>query len=841
MTMNRWIRMLGVGSLCLLSACGDGSSDAPLSAPPSQPPEPTPVSPPPPSALPFKVMPPRVSLAVDGQGALAAIGAISTVTWTSSDPTVAWVDANGVVMAVARGSATITATDGTRSSSATVKVWQTAGPNPDASTESLIAAALAAGRISAEEALVYRVYVMFGDERLPTEYDGAPDPQAGVSLRLLSEQLPTLSQATQDILRPFFIPPIYPESWFGRQLGLATAEAVQAAQTVQTVQAVQAGSPTLCSAEVVTAFIQAGLLVRRTTAHYNLYASVSQFGNEDALLDYGASVIEQIDAALTGLLQRHAQSDAAEACNGGDGAVDIYLTDGLLAAEFGATVAYPDRCENTPAYILLNKLPLSIAFNADKALSQRWLRTVLTHEVTHTIQFGMDRAAACADYDWIDEGTAQWAPDHVFPADNEEDGFKKLSTTHRSGDYFINYLKGGHRESIEKTNGYSTYIYFQFIARKYGAAAVKALFDVWASSGSVDSLDAALKAVGGNLRDAWPEFGKALWNDVRDNVLTDLRGWDGYDYGMANVAQANPTTLAGGRTTLALLSANGGKLAPRSLAYERLTFPDEVSPVLLSNPLGLLPQAQHLKLTALKKIGGQWRTPEDWTADADKYFCRDKVGERLEELVLIVSNSDPDPNAAPVTLPTNTPFELSASNVGCWKWQGSATRQIISDDGVQSSEYTARGTDLVFEPQGDTAAGGVLFLAPIAGSANGLSTLRSTIPPCTTTITGPTTTVSATDGALIFNLDLKTSAATPDRRVGTLVGTTFIDSTQVATCNGQTTTTPAPGTGWQWLLYPVTTNPLDVSPDGKTIAANFTQTATNTRTVHNFSYTAMRE
>jgi hypothetical protein len=379
------------------------------------------------------------------------------------------------------------------------------------------------------------------------------------------------------------------------------------------------------------------------------------------------------------------------------------------------------------------------------------------------------------------------------------------------------------------------------MARKYGATSIKALFDAWAGKGSVESLDAALKAVGGSLKDAWPEFGKALWNDVRDHVLTDLRGWDGYDYGMANVAQANPTTLAGGRTTLALLSANGGRLEPRSLAYERLTFPDEVSPVLLSNPLATLPLVEHLKLTAVKKIGGQWRAPEDWTADDAKYFCRDRVDERIEELVLIVSNSDPDPNAAPVVLPANPAFELSASNVGCWKWQGSATRQIISDDGVQSGDNTARAINLVFEPLGGTELGGLLFLRPTGGIADGLFRLQSTIPPCNVTITGPAKAVADTDGALSFNLDLKTPLGPPDRRLGNLVGTTFIDSTQVAVCNGQTTVTAAPSTGWPWLLYPVTTNPIDVSADGKTISANFTQTVTNARTVHNFSFTAMRE
>ena len=373
----------------------------------------------------------------------------------------------------------------------------------------------------------------------------------------------------------------------------------------------------------------------------------------------------------------------------------------------------------------------------DPARGRRYLRTVLAHELTHTIQFGMDRKAACADYDWIDEGTAQWAPDYVFPGDNEEDGFRKLGLNNavRTGLFYVDYLKGGHRESIDKATGSTTYIYFQFMARKYGAASIKALFDAWSGHGSVDSLDVALKAVGSSLADAWPEFGKALWNDVREGVLTDLRGWDDYDYGMADVVSKDPLALASGRITLDLLRANGGKIAPRSLAYERLVFTDEVSPIMLTNPLGMLPQAQNLKLTAVKKVGGEWREPEDWTGDHTKYFCRDKVSERVEELLLIVSNSDPDSNAAPVVLPSDTPFALSASNVGCWKWAGQALLQIITDEGGSRSDESARAVDLVFEPPSGYAGFGPMLLQATGGSASGLTTFAGAS--CNGSVTGP--------------------------------------------------------------------------------------------------------
>lgn len=823
--------LLAMLALVILSliACGGGADEAPGTNPPP---------PPPPSSLQFTVLPARANLAIDGQGALAAVGTTTAVAWTSSDPAVASVDASGTVTGVARGSATITASDGAQSASASVSVWQTSGPDADATSETLIAGAMAAGSISAEEALIYRVYAFFGDARLPVAYQGAPSPQGSVSMRTVSAQLPTLSAAAQEILRPFLTPPIYRDSWFGRQLGLAGTVAPAAAGRER---ALALGSTINCAPE---AYLPYGLMVRRATAHYNLYAFVESDADArrdtDALLDYAASIIEKIDASLGQVTKRSPKSDIKEDCNGGDGAVDIYLIPRLGDEDWASTTTYPGRCEDTPAYIVVNLAKLRPLYRAsDPTSAQRILRTVLTHELTHAIQFAMDRKAACADYDWIDEGTAQWAPDHVFPADNQEDGFRKMNfSALRSGVYFADYLLGGHRNAIERDNGYTTYIFFQFVARKYRSAAITALFDAWAGQGSVESLDTAVQA-GGGLKEAWPEFGKALWNDTRDNVLNDLRDWDSYDYGMANVVEAKPATLAGGRTTLALLSASGGTLQPRSLAYERISFPDDVSPVLLSNPLGSLPQSEHLRLTAVKKIGGQWRAPEDWTAESEKYFCRDKVVERIEELLLIVSNSDPDPAAAPVALPADLPFELSASNVGCWKWQGSASRRIISEGSGQSGDNLASATALEFEPQSDF--GPLRFLTSTAGTASGLFTLQSTTPPCSVTITGPAKTVSETDGSLSFGLDLKWGPQPPDRKVRTLVGTSFIDSTQVAVCDGTTTTTAAPGTGWQWLLYPTTTDPFDVSADGKTISANFVQTFPNTRVVHTFNFSAMRE
>ena len=302
--------------------------------------------------------------------------------------------------------------------------------------------------------------------------------------------------------------------------------------------------------------------------------------------------------------------------------------------------------------------------------------------------------------------------------------------------------------------------------------------------------------------------------------------------------------LAGGKVKLDLLKTavafpSGYIVQPRSVHYEHLKFTDDtVSAVVLTNPLASA-GGKDLKLKAVMKVGGRWKTVEDWTGDGSKFFCRDKQGERLEELILVVSNSENVPSGQGVTF--DKPLQLSASNVGCWRWQGTASRRVLGDDGAgNTGDYLAQAQNLVFEPQASFP--GMLMLAATAGEANGRYVVHSTSPVCDVDITGPTKTVSATDAMLWLRLGLDAEGLPADRGVVNLLGTTFINSTSHGVC-------PAAGidetvvfqNAWSWLLYPLLTNPLSVSDDGRRIAGNLTESVPGARIVHTFTFTAMRE
>lgn len=79
-------------------------------------------------------------------------------------------------------------------------------------------------------------------------------------------------------------------------------------------------------------------------------------------------------------------------------------------------------------------------------------------------------------------------------------------------------------------------------------------------------------------------------------------------------------------------------------------------------------------MEALIKIEGQPWTTEDWTRLPDREFCRSKPAERIEELVIIFSNSDRAEEArrALADLTTFPPFgmicRMTTYRILWYKW-----------------------------------------------------------------------------------------------------------------------------------------------------------------------------
>ena len=123
-------------ALLLVSACGDGTAEP--EPPPRDPSRPTTVSITPASAE-LTALGATVRLSAEVRDQYGQVMTGATVAWTSSDASVATVDATGLVTAVANGTATVTATAGSASGTVAVTVMQSVGSVVVSPTEGTMA------------------------------------------------------------------------------------------------------------------------------------------------------------------------------------------------------------------------------------------------------------------------------------------------------------------------------------------------------------------------------------------------------------------------------------------------------------------------------------------------------------------------------------------------------------------------------------------------------------------------------------------------------------------------------------------------------------------------------
>ena len=129
----------------------------------------------------------------------------ATITWQSADATIATID-HGVVTGVALGQTEVTATAGVVTSEP-VPVWV----NPTGTSAEALSRAVAAGEITADEALVYRIYYVFRDSRFPAKYRGTASDAGTDDLLMLeaARRFDSLTEEQQAGISPYFYPPPY--------------------------------------------------------------------------------------------------------------------------------------------------------------------------------------------------------------------------------------------------------------------------------------------------------------------------------------------------------------------------------------------------------------------------------------------------------------------------------------------------------------------------------------------------------------------------------------------------------------------------------------------------------
>lgn len=636
-----------------------------------------------------------VQITNHGSGDLQSV----TATVTSSAPTTLVTDAD-LTFGDLAARATTTSTD-----TFTIRQDRTAplsdgnlsitvagtSPVPPSSAQ-LIQRALDNGAINDETALVYRVYAMFGDPRLPAQYRG---DDSGViesgALADANERYDLVSPATQDLLRPFLTRPEDAGSWWNGGAGAGAATRAQA-QAVRVQPHAGAPSRRFCLINDPD-----WLYIDTATAKVRVWYNRNE-PDDPAVAQFLADEMENVVwPKLIGALQfKEPISDVNYICNGGDGRLDIYLVD---LANLGDTIHDAFSPYSSATYILIRRTLI----NED-------LKHALSHEFTHAIHYAYTTSSFQLSYGWFRDAFANWGTDQAYPpTDPAYNPKRERSTLWKNASC---HFKSPHVSQDDESGGYCTgsnslsrnygsYLLLQFLERTLGTGTVKTILEKtqMVSTG----LEAMDTTVSGGFKEQWPKYARALWNQGPVKPQGDsFKSWDDLDDKPVRTQeidarlQGRPYAETELEDKVANVSSkyyvfnffDGAQYDPSDPA-KPLPPPDaETRSVLFHNTFyDNWKAGQKVSVRVLYKPenGLPW-VEDDWTKYEWIGLCRDVKAERLQQLVIIVGSGE-STGSNPTVDAAQKP-KLMRNNIGCWGYQGTTTTRYNDKQWTQGGYRT---------------------------------------------------------------------------------------------------------------------------------------------------------
>lgn len=568
-------------------------------------------------------------------------------------------------------------------------------PTGNPTSNDLIDAALTAGQLTAEQALVYKMYAEFGDPRLPSEYVGDDtgfiegDAQHQVVAHIARVGVGNVSAATLDALMPFFVPPYYEGSWWHqRNPGATTLAASRDRASAAGPRAhAAAGNPNCRPFETYCSLLADWKKVEGTKVVV-WYLEANEAADRPKAVLLAGEYDNKIWPELTGTMGRTPPSDVGTGLLQAetDGRLDVILVD-MPANKEGSTFPSGYACKAVSTHIYLNR-----------NLSNQGLVAQAAHEFMHSIQWSIDVVAPCLEaYYTTQEATAVWATHRVYPTNNWEQKYAK------------HYLKGGwvsepydHRPARDSLFRYGAYVLPLFLQTRFGDSIVKAIWDKTTQySQELFAIDSALGAAGSSLEQEWPKFIAANWNqetirtyrDADPPLLdhVDLNGDDtltmdssgtvylGHDLELKHAAAAYFRVVFGDSAARSITIVNG--LRFRADAQNQTGFGDN----LVLTGLDTLDR-RGASLQVFLKINGTWQSgPSNLTNVPWLSICRDDPAGKIDEMIFMYGNSEfltGAPNYQQLVPRTKNPGVL-ATSVGCRDWTGSLTMTAPLSHGTE--------------------------------------------------------------------------------------------------------------------------------------------------------------
>jgi hypothetical protein len=572
---------------------------------------------------------------------------------------------------------------------------------PTATTIQLIKQALAAGRLDANTAAIYEVYSILPNSPLPAEYVGVPDPQVDIApFSALSTVYETLSSAQKAAVDPYLRRADNPSSAFFQ---FQQEQLVQQQAGGQSAGGVVASSATRPPDSIKWDDLLSTTGVR---IHYRLDID----GDEAKAVDLAAAIDAKIYNALNTLMGRVWLDDTGCAGggvedDGGGGALDIYLMHGMTAR--GLEVS----CHETPT-------PGWVILNADRPIGDDThigMVQTASHEMFHAIQDSYTYLED--DYLWVQEATAKWVEDYVYHNAQSEQDYAHL---------YLDTTQNPLDDNPDGLRYYGEYLwpFYLYRVKGYNPNFIRTMFR---DAKSYPSTDIFMIGGGSDTPNSlFPDFAVKNWNQAPFNNYQTVdsltkRVAVQYQNVISGVVNKTPYELKNDTNAFAHLTATyydfvfADDTARTVAFYNGLTYKltegtgvDILDPQSVGYKTDPLDYSQHegMNVQALIKINNAW-TREDWSSGSRNIYCRDRAAQRIQELVLIITNSNFKDSQANYTFHASDLYPiLLVSPTGCYQWKGTITRTDTSDPGVTD---TLTGEDIIFEASDSLISPDVLY------------------------------------------------------------------------------------------------------------------------------------
>ena len=500
----------------------------------------------------------------------------------------------------------------------------------------LIADDLADGDMDYETSLLYRLYALFRDPRLPLRYQTAPTSGEDSGLFLeIQLMLPSLSPTGQAALAPYLARPDDPSSPFGPASAMRPGRRPEDAP------------PTLCQTTWVS---------YPTTSHFKVHLCTS---SDEAADDTLAASVDTLAESLwtpmtadppSGMGQPlgdcyTAEDGGDEVCPGGDAKIDIYVVpeatcvirSGECESIDGDTVAAaiesgPFVGNGQSGFILLSR---------ERASDPDSIKSDFAHEFFHVLQFRHNSRAM--DFDtgiriggkpviegnWYIEASATWAEWYYVKATAYDQVLTRFSEdfepSHSS--LLANY---------PPSHPYASFIWSFFSQQEKGDGSP--VFNAWkdaepatASEGITDAVDQQLP-----FATHFHDFAVRNWNiDLPGHPIPKLYN-SVTNFPVANPPLVNDFKVQDGNAALPL-SANIESLAAQ---YDHFDVDASVKKIVMH--FDKVPASVDVDLLYGLDAGGWKLKPVDKSQPV--VFCRDHDDEKVDQIIVILSNHDKTPD-----------------------------------------------------------------------------------------------------------------------------------------------------------------------------------------------------